>query len=257
MDLPYFTHVTTKTMALATSLIKFQGTIDGLTIDKNGVAKKAQLPRTITSKRSKENNSEFGIAAKQGKVIRDALKVLGIGDRFLTARMLKVVRSGIALDNTNDRGKRILSNNEARTVLKGFELNSQANFLSVAPVKLNWTAEATETEIQIKNLLDGDVILKDLSSPEGTTHAAAIGMAAIIDISPEVLQVKDLIVVQSEVATGTEPIILAPLEYEAPTTELVVIAVAIKFYQQVNNQFYDLQNGAYNVAKILDIYFTP
>ena len=244
-------------MAKLTSLIKFQGTIDGLTIDKNGVAKKAQPSRPTTSKRTKENNSEFGVAAKQGKVIRDAVRVLGIGDQFLTARMLKVVRAGIALDDTNDRGKRILSNNEARTVLKGFELNSNANFLSVAPVKLNWTAEATQTQIEMKSLLDGDVILKDLSSPEGTTHAAAIGMAAIIDISPEVLQVKDIIVVQSEVATGTEPIVLAPLEYEAPTTELIIIALAIKFYQQVNGQFYDLQNGAYDVAKILDLYFTP
>jgi hypothetical protein len=58
-------------------------------------------------------------------VIRDALRVLGIGDKFLSSRMLKVVRSGIALDNTNERGKRILSNNEAKTVLKGFELNAR------------------------------------------------------------------------------------------------------------------------------------
>ncbi len=174
-------------MAKVTSLIKFQGSIDGMTIDKNGVAKMAPKSRVISANRTKENNSEFGVAAKQGKVIRDALRVMNVGDRFLTSRMLKVVRSGIALDDTNERGKRILSNNEAKTVLKGFELNANANLLSVAPIKINFNIGATETAIDIKNLTDGDVTLKDLYSPEGTTHAAAIAMAAIIDISPEVL----------------------------------------------------------------------
>jgi hypothetical protein len=244
-------------MAKVTSLIKFQGTLDGVTIDKDGVAKMAAKSRTITSSRTKENNSEFAVAAKQGKVIRDALRVLDVGDKYLSSRMLQVVRSGIALDDTNERGKRILSNNEAKTVLKGFELNGNANLLSVAPIKINFTTGATETAIDIKSLTDGDVTLKDLYSPEGTTHAAAIAIAAIIDISPEVLKVKDIIVAQSEIATKTEPISLPALVYEAPTTEIVLIALAIKFYQQVNAEFYDLQNGAYDVAQILDIYFTP
>jgi hypothetical protein len=242
-------------MAKVTSLIKFQGTLDGVTIDKDGVAKMAAKSRTITSNRTKENNSEFAVAAKQGKVIRDALRVLDVGDKYLSSRMLKVVRSGIALDDTNERGKRILSNNEAKTVLKGFELNANANFLSVAHIKINFNADATETTIDIKSLLDGEVTLRDLNAPDGTTHAAAIGCAAIIDITPEVLQVRDIIVVQSDIATRLEPIVLAPLIYEAPTTELVIISLAIKFYQQVNGEFYALQNGAYDVAKILDIYF--
>jgi len=107
----------------------------------------------------------------------------------------------------------------------------------------------------LQSLTDEDVTLKDLYSPDGTTHASAIAIAAIIDISPEVLQVKDIIVVQSEIATKAEPIILPTLIYEAPTTEIVLIALAIKFYQQVSGEFYDLQNGAYDVAKILDVYF--
>jgi len=81
-------------------------------------------------------------------------------------------------------------------------------------------------------------------------------IAATIDISPEVLQVKDIVVVQSEIATKLEPLVLTPLVYEAATTEIVIIALAIKFYQQVNTEFYDLQNGACDVAQILDI-FTP
>jgi len=42
--------------------------------------------------------------------------------------MLQVVRSSIALDDTNERSKRILANNEAKTVLKGYVLNINANF---------------------------------------------------------------------------------------------------------------------------------
>jgi hypothetical protein len=123
-------------MAKVTSLIKFQGTIDGVTITKDGVVKQASKSSPATASRTKENNNEFAIAAKQGKVIRDALRVLDVADKFLSSRMLKAVRSGIALDASNERGKRILSNNEARTVLKGFELNSGANLQSVAPSKI-------------------------------------------------------------------------------------------------------------------------
>jgi len=149
-------------MAKVTSLIKYQGTLDGVIIDRNGVAKLAAKSRTISSSRTKENNTEFAIAAKQGKVIRDALRVLNVGDRYLSSRMFAAVRAGVALDDTNERGKRILSNNEAKTVLKGFELNGIANFLAVAPIKVNFNAGATETTIDIKNLTDGDVTLKDL-----------------------------------------------------------------------------------------------
>jgi hypothetical protein len=55
-------------MAKVNSLIKYQGTLDGVTIDKDGTAKMAAKSRTITSNRTKENNSEFAVAAKQGKV---------------------------------------------------------------------------------------------------------------------------------------------------------------------------------------------
>jgi hypothetical protein len=243
-------------MARVTSLIKFQGTIDGVTITKDGVVKQAPKSRPITASRSKENNNEFAIAAKQGKVIRDAVRVLNVADKNLSSRMLQAVRSGIALDNTNERGKRILSNNEAKTVLKGFEMNRNANLQSVAPIRLSFVVEPTQTTFNLKSLTDGDVILKDLSSPEGTTHAAIVAIAATLDITPEVLLLKEVNVVQSDTATKDEVITLSVLDYTAPAgNDMIIIALAIKFYQEVNGQFYDLQNGAYDVAKILDIYF--
>jgi hypothetical protein len=226
-------------MAKVTSLIKFQGTIDGVTIDKNGVVKQAPKARPITASRSKENNNEFAIAAKQGKVIRDAVRVLNVADKNLSSRMLQAVRSGIALDPTNERGKRILS-----------------NLQSVAPIRLSFVVEPTQTTFNLKSLTDGDVILKDLSSPEGTTHAAIVAIAATLDITPEVLLLKEVNVVQSDTATKDEVITLSVLDYTAPAgNDMIIIALAIKFYQEVNGQFYDLQNGAYDVAKILDIYF--
>lgn len=170
--------------------------------------------------------------------------------------MLKVVRAGIALDDTNERGKRILSNTEAKTVLQGFELNSGASLQTVAPIKLSYVVGATETVFELKNLTDGDVTLRDLSAPEGCTHAAAFAIAATVNIAPEVLKVIDIRVVKSEVATEAEPIELPNLGYDEPAAdEMVIIAIAIKFYQQVSGEFYDLQDGSYDVAKIVDFYF--
>jgi hypothetical protein len=153
-------------MAKITSLIKYQGSIDGVTIDKNGTVKMSPKSRTVTAERTKENNSEFATSAKQGKTIRDSLRVLGVGDKYLSSRMVKAVRSGITLDDTNERGKRILSNNEAKTVLKGFELNGNINLSSIAPIKINLTISDTETTIDLKNLTDNPVTIRDLFPPK-------------------------------------------------------------------------------------------
>jgi len=121
-------------MARNKGIIQLQGTVGGLTFKRDGTISQAVGSRPVTAERTKENNTEFAIAAKQAKVIRDALRGLDVGDRFVAGRMVKVVRSGVALDPDNERGKRILSNNEAKQVLPKFELNGNADVTSVAPL---------------------------------------------------------------------------------------------------------------------------
>jgi len=235
-------------MAKITSLIKFQGTLDGVTIDKDGVAKMAAKSRTITSDRTRENNAEFKTAAQQGKVIRDALSILKVGDRYLSSRMFAAVRSGVALDDTNERGKRILSNNEAKIVLPGFELNGNSNLLSVAPINI----EIASAGITVSTLDGKTITPKDIYQPEGTTHVQIAAICAKLDISPDILKVKDVKSVSTPESKGKEEMVLPPLAIVADA-DLTIVAIAIRFYQQVNGDFYELQNGSYNVGRILEI----
>ncbi len=122
-------------MARRKSLFGYTGQLDGVVADRNGLIRMGSGPRDITAARTRENNEEFATASKQGKVIRDALIPLRIQGQ-LAARMVKVVRQGMGLDETNDRGKRILSSNEARQVLPGFELNPRVNLNTLAPIRV-------------------------------------------------------------------------------------------------------------------------
>jgi hypothetical protein len=199
----------------------------------------------ITAERTKENNSEFGTAAKQGKVIREALRALN-GDSRLSGRMLQAVRRGIALDETNDRGKRILSNNEAKIVLTGFELNT-TNLGSIAPIAISLVAN----KVKVEKLGGGNLTVDDIYSPTGTTDIELIAVVAKVNIDPEVLSVDDI-----QVATVTAKdgdLILPTIEAKADPKLLTIVAVGIQFYQEVNGKLYSLNNGAYDAGKIVEV----
>jgi hypothetical protein len=232
-------------MAIINSIIKFRGTIDGITIDRNGVVKKAAGPRETIPERTKENNSEFGTAAKQGKVFREALRALG-GDSHLSSRMLQAVRRGISLDTTNDRGKRILSNQAAKTVLTGFELHAN-NLGSLAPIAISLVAN----KVKVEKLGGGNLTVEDVFSPEGTTDVELVAVVAKLNIDPEVLSVDDIKVATVSAKKGA--LVLPNIEAKADAKLLTIVGVGIQFYQEVNDKLYSLNNGAYDAGKIVEV----
>jgi hypothetical protein len=233
-------------MARNTGIIQLQGTVGGLTFNREGTVSKAAGSREVTAERTKENNSEFAIAAKQAKVIRDALRGLDVGDRFLAGRMVKVVRSGVALDPDNERGKRILSNNEARQVLPKFELNGNSNLTSVAPLAFAVVGDA----LTITKMGGGVLVPRDIYAPSGTTDISVVALVAQVNLDPDLLQVVQ--------ATSTAfPVVVDPAggDWSVPLPVdpalLTLGAVGVKFYQRVNGELYSLRNGSYDVAQIV------
>jgi hypothetical protein len=84
----------------------------------------------------------------------------------------------------------------------------------------------------------------------------AVGIASTINLNPDILTVKEVKAVQSGKVSGNNPITLPTITY--PTLEgeeLLIIAIALKFYQEVNGDHYQLQNGQHDVAKIIDLFF--
>ena len=102
-------------MARQTGIIGIQGTVGGLVFSKNGnilqkpASDKAAFASAPSRARTRENAAEFGLAAKYSKVLRDSLRVAiaSASDRQLAARLTKVMREVIGLDDTNDCGLRV------------------------------------------------------------------------------------------------------------------------------------------------------
>jgi len=236
-------------MATVNSPWKFRGTIDGITIDKNGTVRKAAGKRKISAKRTLENNNEFKTAAKTGKTIRQAISALEVRDSRITARMLGIVRQGINLDSVNGRGNRIFSRTEAIAVLPGFELNDNATLQTVMPSIINTTA----TNIEINNLLGNPITPADITLPTGATHVEIRGLTALIN--PITNTQSTISIGTSGIQTGTTALAITPaLPVTAATDpEILIVAIAIKFYQQVNGTFYDLQNGTYDAGQIIAV----
>ncbi len=102
-------------MAKLSSLFKFEGTVDDITVVKNtGVIKRkgglskeriASDPKLV---RIRENNAEFAMLATASKTIRDAFGDLGqnIRVQYLTSRLARVLSRVKSLDSMSARGYR-------------------------------------------------------------------------------------------------------------------------------------------------------
>ena len=120
-------------MARQTGIIGIQGTVGGLVFSKNGnisqkpASDKSAFASAPSRARTRENAAEFGLAAKYGKVLRDSLRVAiaSASDSQLAARLTKVMREVIGLDDTNDRGLRVFDASNSAPLL-GFNFNAGA-----------------------------------------------------------------------------------------------------------------------------------
>ena len=237
-------------MPFQTGLFQFRGSMGGVTVDKNGIARMTPQSRQITAERTKENNREFGIASKQARVIRAALAPLQIATKLLPSRLTKKVREGVGLDNTNARGKRILSKREATIVLPGFQINDTTNLESVA----NVVAAVTNGRLTVQKVGGGNPTKQEFRLPQGATDVQLVGLVAQVNINPEVLQVLST---QTNVSTESQngEVVLAPMPVTAnPNKDILTIAaVAVRFFQEVNGALYPLDNRAYDVGKIVTV----
>lgn len=134
------------------SLIKLEGTLDGLTFYKSkdgylvrtkGGVSKQRLATDPAFIRTRENGAEFGHCAKMGKVLRRA--ILGLltdaKDARVVTRLMQTLSTVKNTDITSARGLRKVSvglgTPEGKTRLKGFEFNTQAPLSTVLLADFN------------------------------------------------------------------------------------------------------------------------
>lgn len=248
-------------MAQQKSILKLKGTIGGITFYKSkdgylarekGGVDASRIANDPGFARTRENGAEFSNAASAGKLLRDAVRVLGkdASDGRVTARLTQVMAQIKNMDEANARGERHvgegMAKDEAKALLNGFNFNENAVLGAVlyAP----FSVDAATGEIKIAALNPQN----DISLPSGASHVVLkSGFASINFLTGE----SEMIVSEPiRIATNAAAQAVSLKPAAAPAIEGThFYLLSIDFVQSVNNADYSLNNNSYNVLAIVGI----
>ena len=244
-------------MARQTGIIGIQGTVGGLVFSKNGnisqkpQGDKAAFANAPSRARTRENAAEFGMAAKYSKLLRDSLRVAiaSASDSLLAARLTKVMREVIGLDDTNDRGQRVFDASNSAPLL-GFNFNAGAGIGQTMYFPYEVTGAGADVTMSIPALNP----VSDIAAPQGTTHFEVIFAASSLDMEAMTFTngvvAAPLGILPVSGAARANQTVVATFPVAPSAAALVVGVVGINFYQQINGKFYALNNNSTNPLAI-------
>ena len=248
-------------MAKQKSILKVEGTLDGLTFYKSidgylvrtkGGVSKNKIMNDPAFIRTRENIAEFGKTAQSGKLIRTSIGTMlnRAKDARMSSRMLGILSKVRQLDSNSARGARSvnegISTPNGKQLLKGFDFNNRAALQAVfrAPFNLN-------TSTGVVTIADF-VPLDQLQVPEGATHASFRSAFINLDFQTGMFDTQYSPVVNIALNMNITTITLTPLAIPLGSGTKFYLLL-IEFFQEVNGIQYSLQNGAYNVLNLIDI----
>ena len=248
-------------MAKQKSILKVEGTLDGLTFYKSidgylvrtkGGVSKNKIMNDPAFIRTRENIAEFGKTAQSGKLIRTSIGTMlnRAKDARMTSRMLGILSKVRQLDSNSARGARSvdegISTPNGKQLFKGFDFNNRAALQTVlrAPFNLNTSTGV----VTIANF----VPLDQLQVPEGATHASFRSAFINLDFQTGMFDTQYSPVVNIVLNMNITTIMLTPLAIPSGSGTKFYLLL-IEFFQEVNGVQYSLQNGAYNVLNLIDI----
>lgn len=248
-------------MAKQKGIIKLRGTVGDITFYKSqdghlarekGGVDGNRIANDPAFQRTRENGSEFGRAGKSGKILRAAFRsiLLKASDSRMTSRLTQQMMRVIQADATSVRGLRNVIDGEAE-LLQGFEFNNRSALGSVlfAPYEVEIDRAAGTITVDIAAFVPMQMIM----APSGSTHYKITSAGAEIDFTMEKFVVSNL-------QTADLPwnsVLSAPINqvHTVPANSVhpLFLVIGIEFYQEVNGQFYNLSNGAFNGFSIVKV----
>jgi hypothetical protein len=248
-------------MAKQIGIIKTQGTLDDLTFSKTKdgylVKKRTSLDGTRISsdpnfQRTRENNSEFGKAAKAGKLLRNAIRnqLQNAKDFRVVSRLCKEMMKVIKADSTSTRGQRNVIDGETE-MLQGFDFNINAKLSTTlyAPFTPSINRVAGSLSVDIPSFVPNQMI----TAPVGTTHFKIVTGAAEVDFENEtfITDNKTTAILPWN-NTATAPIGLSNAVTPNSTHPLFLL-LGVQFFQEVNGAFYPLKSGVFNALNLVKV----
>ncbi|OAD91507.1 hypothetical protein A7A78_03165 [Aequorivita soesokkakensis] len=248
-------------MARQVGLLKLVGTLGDISFYKSfygflaraktGVDRQTIL-RDPRFRRTRENASEFGRAAKAGKLLRDAIRPVlknakdSMTVQRLTQKMVKVLQA----DPANKRGKRTVTQGELG-LLKGFDFNINARLDNTLQISFQTVINPVSGIILLT--LNSFRPITDIKVPTGTTHFKILFGAAALNFETIkfLFSHKDSGILSYDgnaVSIDTIFIKLSP-NLSWP----IFLVLGIEFYQEVNGAYYSLEDGAFNALGIIEV----
>ncbi len=248
-------------MAQQKSILKLKGTIGGITFYKSkdgylarekGGVDASRIANDPGFARTRENGAEFANAASAGKLLRDAIRVLGkdASDGRVTARLTQIMAQIKNMDEANARGERSaaegMAKDEAKQLLIGFNFNANAILGTVLYKAYEIVPETGEIKIAALNPQN------DISLPSGASHVILkSGFASINFLTGES---EMTVSAPLRIATNAAEQAVSLKPAAAPAVEGThFYLLSIDFVQSVNNADYSLNNNSYNVLAIVGI----
>jgi hypothetical protein len=254
-------------MAKQESIFEISGSIGNVTFSKgrNGkyiVKRKSpglsaqQIASDPKFTRIRENMSEFTEAAKKSKHLRYALSSLikNLKDQDMLIRMNSTMFKVLKTDTVNGRGKRKVEKGDL-TLLKDFEFNKNAVLTATMAAKFTKTINRTTGAVSIA--VPPFVPERVVSLPVGGTHFVLTCAALSIDLEDrtEVVSTqRSAIIPWNELETTA---INLAADVEPNSTNPIILAFGVEFYQEMNGIQYLLKNGAFTSLSIVEVNIPP
>jgi len=202
--------------------------------------------------RTRENGSEFGIAARAGKLLRYAFAavVKDASDSLVTSRLTQIMTRIKNEDTTSIRGERSVAIGitapAGQALLIDFNFNKNAVLKSV--LHKPYTLDAATGVISITGLIP----VVDVTVPDGATHLTFTGAMGIIDFENNTYKVSYTNEVNLPYNNTSTDVTLTPIAVPSGTGATFYL-LHIGFFQQVNTVQYPLNNGGFNALAIINV----
>jgi len=249
-------------MAKQKSLLKIEGTLDGMTFyrDSEGkylVKKKSEISKSRIENdpafiRTRENGQEFGHVATSGKIFRRAISGLtfDVRDKTMTYRLSQTLSQVKNKDATSVRGERKvavgLATPEGKEEFKFFDFNQRAKLNSV--LKTDYTLDTATPEIIIQGL----VPVQNLGIPQGATHVEISAAHMMFDFETEEtrLEISNVETLPID-NTSTDVALTFAQTLSGTGNEYYFLKIA--WHQMLNGETYPLNNGVFNALQLIEI----